>query len=85
MFDICHDRNTVRGEEKRQVEGREGKRENGGVVIDARKKKKLRFGAILVFGGFFLCVCVCVHNKQDKKTGVLSLSHTAVSSGLRTK
>lgn len=40
VFDICHDRNTVRGEEKRQVEGREGKRENGGVVIDARKKKK---------------------------------------------
>lgn len=74
----------MRGEEKRQVEGREGKRENGGVVIDARKKKKLRFGAILVFGGFFF-VCVCVHDKQDKKTGVLSLSHTAVSSGLCTK
>lgn len=60
VFDICHDRNTVRGEEKRQVEGREGKRENGGVVIDARKKKKIEVRCNFSLRSFFfVCVCLC--------------------------
>lgn len=87
VFDICHDRNTVRGEEKRQVEGREGKRENGGVVIDARRrKKKLEVRCNFCFRRCFSFLCECVFTvSRTKRRGLLSVSHTAVSSWLRTK
>lgn len=76
----------MRGEEKRQVEGREGKRENGGAVIDARKReKKIEVRCNFSLSVTLFGVCVCVVGKQDKKMGALFLSHTAVSSGLRTK